>query len=370
MSDHMQQIIDAFNKLFSNTSDNYIFIYTPPKVGSTTLVTSLRVSLGKTYNIIHIHDDVMLNVLTGLNVSVNDLIHYCANMGKNVFVIDVYRSPVERKMSEFFEKISPYHFNNTDENINHYSIKRVSDRFNKLYPHLAKEEHYFDKYNIEHPIAFNFDKKYTIQIIDKIKYIKLRLIDSKNWGNFLSEILQTKIILINDYQTIHKDIGNLYKRFKQEYKLPSNYYEMLKNDKYLHLYYSEEERNNYFEEWRPKLCNDLFIPYTKQEYNFYINLCLENQFYNDLQLEHYIDNGCFCKGCSAKRRDIYFKALNGEQITEKILHSDVVIEQIKEKTEKIVKTINVAKSIQQAVSLLNKRKKIKTGGGRTFSLDI
>jgi hypothetical protein len=87
-------------------------------------------------------------------------------------------------------------------------------------------------------------------------------------------------------------------------------------------------------------------------------------------LDHYIDNGCFCKGCSLKRRDLYFKALNGEQITEKILHSDVVIEQIKEKTEKIVKKLNVVKSIQQAVAVLNKRKKIKTGGGRTFSLDI
>jgi hypothetical protein len=157
---------------------------------------------------------------------------------------------------------------------------------------------------------------------------------------------------------------------RPEYKLPSNYYEMLKNDKYLHFYYSEEERNKYFEEWRHKLCNDLFNPYTKPEYKFYINLCLENQFYNDLQLDHYIDNGCFCKGCSLKRRDIYFKALKGEKVTEKILHSDVVIEQIKEKTEKIVKKINVVKSIHQAVSVLNKRKKIKTGGGRTFSLDI
>jgi hypothetical protein len=370
MTENTQQIAVAFNKLFLNASENYIFIYTPPKVGSTTLVTSLRVSLGKTYNIIHIHDDIMLNVLTGLNVSVNDLIHYCANIGKNVFVFDVYRSPVERKISEFFEKISPYHFNNTDENISYYNIKRIFDRFNKLYPHLAKEEHYFDKYNIAEPVEFNFDKKYTIQIIDKIKYIKLRLNDSHKWGEILSEILHLKIVLINDYQTINKGIGELYKRFKKEYKLPCNYYEMLKIDKYLKFYYSEEERSNYLEEWRYKLCYDDFFPYTKVEYKFYINLCLENQFYNDLQLDHYIDNGCFCKGCSVKRRDIYFKALNGEQITEKILHSDVVIEQIKEKTEKIVKKINVVKSIQQALSVLNKRKKIKTGGGRTFSMDI
>jgi hypothetical protein len=369
MSHNKEQIIESFNKLFSNICDNYIFIYTPPKVGSTTLVTSLRVSLGRTYNIIHIHDDIMLNVLTGFNVGVNDLIHYCASINKNVFVFDVYRSPVERKISEFFEKISPYHFNNSEENISHYNIKRITHRFNKIYPHLAKDEHYFDKYNIEEPIPFNFDKKYTIQIINKIKYVKIRLIDSHNWGKILSEILQINIVLINDYQTINKNIGDLYKRFKEEYRLPSNYYEMLKNDKYLQFYYSEQERNRYFEEWKNKLC-DNFEPYSKKKYDFYINLCLENQFYNDLQLDHYIDNGCFCKGCSIKRRDMYFKALNGEKITEKILHSDVVIEQIKEKTEKIVKKINVVNSINQAISVLNKRKKNKTGGGRTFSLDI
>jgi hypothetical protein len=152
-------------KLFSSDSNKYIFIYTPPKVGSTTLVSSLRVSLGKTYNIIHIHDDVMLSVLTGIHhISVNDIIKHLAMNGKNVYVIDVYRTPIERKMSEFFEKISPYHFNNSEENINNYSIKRISDRFNKIFPHIENQDHYFDKYNIENPVPFDFENKYTIQI--------------------------------------------------------------------------------------------------------------------------------------------------------------------------------------------------------------
>lgn len=93
-----QKIEDSVNKLFNTTTDNYIFVYTPPKVGSTTLVTSLRVSLNKSYNTIHIHDEVMLSVLTGINnVRINDIINYLARKGKNVYVIDVYRTPVERK---------------------------------------------------------------------------------------------------------------------------------------------------------------------------------------------------------------------------------------------------------------------------------
>ena len=44
----------AFQQLFSNTNiTNFIFIYTPPKVGSTTLVSSLRISLGGSFHVIH-----------------------------------------------------------------------------------------------------------------------------------------------------------------------------------------------------------------------------------------------------------------------------------------------------------------------------
>jgi hypothetical protein len=355
MGDKEEMLEHAFRKLFVHPCDNYIFIYTPPKVGSTTLVTSLRVSLGKTYNVIHIHDDVMLNVLTGINVKVNEIIHYIANQGKKVFVFDVYRSPIERKMSEYFEKLSPYHFNNSDTNISKYNIKRIINRFNRIFPYLANKEHYFDQYQIDNPTPFHFHKKYSIQIVNKIKYVKIRLIDSDNWNKILSEILQTNIVIINDYQTNDKGVGDLYRRFKEEYNLPENYYHMIEQDKYLLFYYSEEERNAYLEKWKNKK-TDSFVPYTPSEFKFYIQICLENQFYNDIQLEHYIDNGCFCKECSLKRKDMYFKALKGEPVTEKITHNAIIIEKIKEKSQKIIQTINTVKNMNKAIHNMNKRK--------------
>jgi len=363
---NQEYIKEAFHKLFTNESSNFIFIYTPPKVGSTTLVTSLRVSLGKSYNIIHIHDDVMLNVLTGLNIKVNDLIEYIVKQGHNIFVIDVYRTPVERRMSEFFEKLSPYHFNNTEDNIVKYNLQRITKRFNNLYPYLGLEDHYFDKYNIVNPIAFDFQKKYTIQQINGVKYIKLRLNDASLWGGILTEILNTKIVIIHDYQTKNKEIGELYSRFKNSYLLPTNYFEELKSDKYLSFYFSEEERRQYFNEWANKLSAN-FTSYTKTEYDFYVNLYLENQFYNDIQLDHYIDNGCFCNGCSSKRKETYFKALNGESITEKIIHNDVVIEKIQKQNNKIIQTIKVVNRVNK---IINKPRRKTSGGGRNFSLDI
>ena len=105
---------EIINKLFNTQNHNYVFIYTPPKVGSTTLVSSLRISLGTTFNVIHIHDDIMWSVLTGINnITVNEIINYVSKKGNNVYVIDVYRTPIERKMSEYFEKLAPYHFNNS-----------------------------------------------------------------------------------------------------------------------------------------------------------------------------------------------------------------------------------------------------------------
>jgi hypothetical protein len=327
-------------KLFkSDNNNNYIFIYTPPKVGSTTLVSSLRISLGKSYSVVHIHDDVMLSVLTGIsNITVNEIIHYLSSIGKNVYVIDVYRTPIERKMSEFFEKISPYHFNNTEENINKYSIQRVSERFNKLFPHLENGDHYIDKYNIVEPVSFDFSKKYTLQIINNIKYVKLRLCDSKSWGGILSSILQSEIIIISDYKTDTKEIGDLYNRFKNEYRLPSNYFELIKDCKYFNFYYSDEERNNYLAAWKIKLC-DPVVSYTSDEYKFYIRLCLENQYINDIQSEHYIDNGCYCKCCTEERKKIFYRAKKGEKKFKKMVHIDVILEKQQTIKNKLISEI-------------------------------
>jgi hypothetical protein len=352
--DKRDKIKEVVDRIFVSSTKNYIFVYAPPKVGSTTLVSSLRVSLGRSFNVIHIHDDIMLSVLTGIkDITVNELINYISSQGNNIYVIDVFRTPIERKMSEFFEKLSPYHFNNTDDNICNYSLKRITDRFNKLFPHLANGDHYFDKFEIDTPIDFDKEKKYSIQQINNINYIKLRLCDSNIWNTILTEIFKTEIVLINDYKTENKKIGKLYNRFKEVYKLPSNYYDLINDSSHLKFYYSEAERNEYLDNWNNKLC-DVFNPYTEEEYQFYVNLYLENQVYADIQYEHYIDNGCFCNYCCKKRRDIFFRAKQGETNFEKIIHCEVVNEDIKKKTA-IIKDLN-----KKIKNLVESKKKFKT----------
>jgi hypothetical protein len=341
-----QKLKDAYDVLVKHNRPICIFLYCPPKVGSTTLVTSLRVSLGKLANVIHIHDEVMLNVLTGIiDISVNDIIKYASYVTNKVYVIDIYRTPVERKMSEYFDKLS-FHFNNTEENITNYNIEILIERFNKLYPYLACSEHYIEKYPIIKPNSFNVNDKYIIQQNDNIYYLKLRLMDVDDWSIILSKLFNVQIVIINDYFTSNKKLGNKYNVFKEKYKLPSNYYELLQNDKNLLFYLNDTERTKYLQSWASKVHNEHVLPFNNDEYSLYLDITLQNQFHDKIESNHYIDNGCICKACDIKRKEIYCKALNGECITDRIIHSQCVLnlkKKILESVKSNIKHINNAK---------------------------
>lgn len=325
------QKLKTANELM-NISENkernsIIFVYCPPKVGSTTLVTSLRLSTQNNY-IFHIHDEFMLNVLSGVkDVTINEIIQYNKYLGKKVYVIDVYRSPIEHKMSHFFENISNYHFNDRDENVNKYSVEKVIHRFNKLFLHLSKKDYYREVYDIpQTDEPFDFSKGYLCQEVNGIIYVKLRLIDSYKWSIMLKEILGEDIFIIKDYETEKKTVKDIYKKFKNEYKIPTQYFETIENDEQLMYYYSIEERNKYLEQWKQKISNDVVIPYSSDEYIFYNILSNENQIHNEIQDNHYIDLGCICVACGFKREKVLDKMKRGEIITEKIEHNVATVE--------------------------------------------
>jgi hypothetical protein len=333
-------IHNQINDIPNSLRDNLIFVHCPPKVGSTSLISSIRLSACYKFNIIHLHDEDMLYFFTGVNnVSVNELIQYNSYIGKNVYVIDIYRSPIERKISDYFEHLSYIHFNNLEEKVNNYDINRIINRFNKVFPHISKGDHYIDKFNLILPDSFNYTNKYLSIKKNNVNYIKLRLKDSSEWGNILTKILNTEIIMVTDYQTDNKKIGGLYKKFKEEYKLPFNFFEMIKNDKYFQYYYSDEERNEYLGLWSRKL-SPVAISYTEDEFTFYFRLCLENQTSYEVQDDHYIDNGCLCKWCSLKRLQIFEKLKRGLPITEKIIHKKIINDINEKKKDIINKLIN------------------------------
>jgi hypothetical protein len=101
----------------------------------------------------------------------------------------VYRSPIERKISAYFEKIGVHHFNNSDEIVNTYNVNKVINRFNNIFPHIANGDHFIDKYGIIVPKQFDHSTKYLLVQENGINYIKLRLKDSVFWGSILTSIL-------------------------------------------------------------------------------------------------------------------------------------------------------------------------------------
>ena len=328
-------------------NEKYILVYTPPKVGSTTLVSSLRISLKDEYKIIHIHDEDMLKVLYGIkNVKITEIIKKMSEKGKEVYVIDIYRDPIERKMSEYFEKIGSLHFNDVDENIINYPMEKIIDRFNNLFEHIGEGDYYNEIYEIT-PNAFDFEKKYILQKEKNINYVKLRLSDVNEWGKILFEIFKREIFILTDYQTENKKIGELYKKFKEVYEIPLNYLEKIEKSEELRRYKTELERENYLK--KIKKSKKEKIGYRKEEYVFYKKVSIENQKIVKIEKDHYIDNNCKCILCSKKREIIYKKIKKGEKIKSKSIHEENKKEYMKEMEKKMSRIIKPKKDFKMNI---------------------
>jgi hypothetical protein len=338
-----------------------IFVYCPPKVGSTTLVSSLRLSASDKLTILHLHNEIMLKVLYNIkDVTVNEIIQYNKQLGKNIYVIDIFRTPIEHKMSSLFENIDTFHFNTTVECLKTYDIKKIITRFNNLFPHLAPSDHFKDKYDIVVPEKFDFERKYLLVEKDGVNYIKLRLKDSNSWRKILHKILCVDIFLVNDYETDSKAVKDIYSNFKNNYRVPSNLLENIKNSSSLSYYLNEEERNEYVQNWQSKSIDENHIPYTVDEYNLYNKVTLENHHMSEIQVDHYMDCGCVCVACERKRRFVFEKVKRGENTKERIIHEETKQQYITEKVNtiknKVMNKINILN--RQSNEKRNKPKKI------------
>jgi hypothetical protein len=255
-----------------------------------------------------------------------DIIHFNASIGKRVFVIDIYRTPLERKMSIFFENLACFHFNNKEENVNTYDLNKLMHRFNCLFMHIGNEDYFQEKYGLTDlgNFEFDFDKKYLINTVKKnITFIKLRLQDFDQWSAILSSLLNIDMVMIQD----NKETSDLYHRFKKEYKVPMNFLEWIKDsDTHFLVYNSEEERKHYLDKWN-RQCTERFLSgFTKEEYNFYLQISKENQWQNIIQKDHYLDFGCVCYHCIVKRREIKDALKRGEHVSTRIVHEQIIQE--------------------------------------------
>jgi hypothetical protein len=296
----------------------------------------------------------MLKVLFNIsNTTVSEIIHFNKFLGKKVYVIDIYRTPVEHKMSSFFENIDTFHFNTSIENLKTYSIDRLVKRFNYLFPHLVTGDYYRETYNIptQQNTQFDFENKYLLTQHNGITYVKLRLQDSCAWRDIFKKLLQIDIYIVSDYETDNKNIivKEVYKNFKTNYKIPKNFIDMIKNSPQFLFYNDINERNEYLKTWEEKSTTEDFTPFHSEEYDFYNKISMDNHHMNEIQDQHYIDCGCTCIACNRKRNILLEKAKGGEKINDKIIHgkskTEYLMEKIKNNTFTILKKSNKPRKI-------------------------
>jgi hypothetical protein len=200
---------------------------------------------------------------------------------------------------------------------------------------LLTNDNFRTKYGIPFPERFDFNRKFISSVVDGIKYFKIRLKDSGEWKNILKNILGIEIYIANDYETNKKPINHIFSLFKKYYKIPINLLESIENDDSLKYYYSDQERNQYLTSWRMKMNNTTVVPFRPDEYAFYSDIALDNQYISEIQMDHYIDLGCLCMGCCRKRGLFLMKLQKGEQINEKINHYEAGSEYIRAKAKKV-----------------------------------
>ncbi len=328
-----------------------VFIYTCPKVGSTSLVSTFRIFAAKKINVFHYHNENLFPPeYKSAGITLNHLIHYCATvLNKKVYVIDVYRTPIEKKISTYFDRLSEYHFNVAPSVLKTYSLDKIIHRFNSLFPHIANKDYLFDGQYGEkvHKMMSGSEMELKLQTqlhINKymqfdcgmVKYVKLRLMDSDHWGSILSTIFGIHMEIVKDYNRDQMELGDLYRSFKKEYKIPAQFLNDIRdNDTHFRYYLSQTEQTAYLSKWNVNLMTmadmlPVVVPYTSAEYAFYCRLCEENKHSDFVQSneEHYIDAGCICDACMATRKRVAANIIAHphQPLTTKIHHQNSVKE--------------------------------------------
>ena len=236
-------------------------------------------------------------------------------------------------------------------------MEKIKNRFNNLFLHIANEDYTKEKYEISVPEKFDFDNKYLHLQENNIEYIKLRLKDSSLWGTILTKLLGKEIYIVNDYESSQKKISNLYNNFKSSYKIPNNLLEEIKLDINLNYYYTQEERDNYINEWTEKKEQDIIV-FNRMEYDFYLKISKQNRKEYNIMLNHYIDIGCRCKICDKKRKEILESVKIGEYVNEKINHKELVLKNVENIKRYIEKRLIYKRSLEKSIESEKKKKDV------------
>lgn len=250
-----------FKKWFLNDEIN--LVYTMGKVGSSTVVNSMRnidisviqahyLTFNRRGSYFVLPERGFLGSIRDfyktLTVKLKNKIWLKATKNKKIRVITLVREPVARNISAFFEQ---KHYI-TDKELN---VKELTELFWKYANHQAPLI-WFDKEikNLFGIDVYNYkltDEKF-IKIEDRnIELLVLRLEDLNESRKIISDFLGRKDFeIVRANISERKEYADKYTKFKNEIEIPNDYLNKMYNTKYMRHFYTKEEINKFREKYK------------------------------------------------------------------------------------------------------------------------
>jgi len=246
-----------------------IIIHSMSKTATTSLKKSF-LQLTDKNNVAQIH---MLNGRPQLNSFVKENMINYINKNKKFLIINVFRCPIQRKLSLYFYKRRKeiiINNNTLKKNINDYIISKDNEWFlnkndNDLFFNYCDHPNYewntFFGYNYYNK-PFDFINKYNVHIQDNLIFLNLRFEDIKSWNviinNFFKKynLFNNKTFhLLKDSKTTNHILNDeIYKYYKNNIILSKEQFNQIYNynKKDLEYFYTEKELNI----WKNKYYNN------------------------------------------------------------------------------------------------------------------
>lgn len=227
-----------------------VFVFCGGKCGSSTLTATFK----QYYKTLHVHsNEEFYNSSKQTKYSIYDVIEYNRKTQEKIYIIDSYRTPIERKISSFFNNINKHL-----PNYKNHQLRSLVKYFNAGYIYNLEEYHSIDEimnhYGLPTFETFDFEKGYNLLVHENIHFLKIKFNDINNWSTILSNIFNRPIKIQSDNVSELKEYNDLYNKFKEVYYLPNLYYKnYLPNDKNFKIYNTKEEQEAYYAKWAKRL---------------------------------------------------------------------------------------------------------------------
>jgi hypothetical protein len=212
------------------------------KCGSSTLLSTM---IANGFNTIKVHNKkFFINEFKydGLIDTIN-----INSSNKPLYIIDCYRTPIEREISGFFENIHRYVPDYKNKSCN--ELIRIFNTFCLNYNQPESINEIFDEYKIKRFTQFDFNKGYIRKQVGNMIFIKLLFKDIHKWDIILSNIFNKPITITNGNLSKDKEYYTLYENFKKNYKVPKAYINRLQTNEAFKIYNTKEEQILYLNKW-------------------------------------------------------------------------------------------------------------------------